>query len=144
MNTAALSPKDRLVVYAQKLGFDSCRVASAGMPRHAAEFRAWLDDGAAGEMEWMERGAEKRCDPDRILRGARSIIVVSLNYWQGGETAIKERRFTNHRTNDGGLGGSATLAARKSREPRYALGARYPQLMLGKSAKLRTLFARPG
>src|SRR5256885_16754874 len=98
MNTAALSPKDRLVVYAQKLGFDSCRVASAGMPRHAAEFRAWLDDGAAGEMEWMERGAEKRCDPDRILRGARSIIVVSLNYWQGGETAMKERLVAHRLT----------------------------------------------
>jgi len=144
MNTAALSPKDRLVVYAQKLGFDSCRVASAGMPRHAAEFRAWLDDGAAGEMEWMERGAEKRCDPDRILRGARSIIVVSLNYWQGGETAIKERRFTNRRTNDGGLEGSATLAARKGRVARYAWGDDYHDLMLEKLEKLAAFLAELG
>src|SRR5204863_62153 len=83
MVAAACTPKDKLVAYALELGFDSCRIASATTPRHAKEFRSWLGDGAAGEMQWMERGAEKRCDPERVLPGLRSVIVVALNYWQG-------------------------------------------------------------
>jgi epoxyqueuosine reductase len=53
MNAEAL--KDRLVAHARELGFDSCRIASSSAPRHANEFRAWLDAGAAGDMQWMER-----------------------------------------------------------------------------------------
>ncbi|MGZ5552127.1 MAG: epoxyqueuosine reductase, partial [Chthoniobacterales bacterium] len=75
--------KEALVRRAQAVGFDSCRIAPCAPPRHAGEFRGWLRDGAAGEMDWMARGAEKRCDPDKILPGARSVVVVAMNYWQG-------------------------------------------------------------
>jgi len=34
-------------------------------------------------MTYMERGAEKRADPQTILPGARSIIVLAINYFQG-------------------------------------------------------------
>jgi len=34
-------------------------------------------------MAYMERGEEKRCNPVQILPGAKSIIVLALNYWQG-------------------------------------------------------------
>src|ERR1700719_2882582 len=89
MMAAALTPKDRLIASAKELGFDSCRIASAAAPRHAAEFREWLNDGAAGEMQWIERGAEKRCDPQQVLAGARSIVVVALNYWQGERPRVR-------------------------------------------------------
>ena len=56
---------------------------AANRPRHAREFETWLADGAAGEMEWLARGAEKRGDPQKVLPGARSVIVVAMNYWQG-------------------------------------------------------------
>jgi len=142
MVAAACTPKDKLVAYALELGFDSCRIASAATPRHAKEFRSWLGDGAAGEMQWMERGAEKRCDPERVLPGLRSVIVVALNYWQGRELETKERRFTNRRA-DGGLeraapSGSATPEAARGRIARYAWGDDYHDLML---AKLETLSA---
>jgi epoxyqueuosine reductase len=78
--------KARLQTLAQELGFDLCRIAPANPPAHAGEFRIWLHEGAAGEMGYMERGAEKRCDPQIVLPGARSVIVLSLNYWQGAET----------------------------------------------------------
>lgn len=83
---SALSPaeiKARLVVVAHEIGFDSCRVAPCETPTHADEFRQWLSDRAHGEMNYMERGEEKRCDPQGILPGAKSIIVVALNYFQG-------------------------------------------------------------
>jgi len=75
--------KERLRRRAAELGFDDCRVAAAEGPRHADEFRAWLSAGAAGEMDWMQRTAEKRADAQKVLPGARSIIVLALNYWQG-------------------------------------------------------------
>src|SRR5436190_8546512 len=75
--------KARLVALAREVGFDSCRIAACAAPAHANEFRDWLREGAAGEMSYMKRGEEKRCDPQKILPGAKSIVVVALNYFQG-------------------------------------------------------------
>jgi epoxyqueuosine reductase len=75
--------KSQLVALAKRLGFDSCRVAACVPPRHSPEFDQWLKEGAAGEMNYMARGAEKRRDPHQILGEARSIIVLGLNYFQG-------------------------------------------------------------
>lgn len=33
-------------------------------------------------MAWMERNADRRTDPQLVLPGARSILVLGLNYWQ--------------------------------------------------------------
>ena len=87
MNSTAESTKTKLIALARQLGFDGCRVAPCDRPRHAAEFRGWIERGAAGEMAWMERGAEKRCNPQLVLEGARSVVVLSMNYFQGSETA---------------------------------------------------------
>src|SRR5215469_4736502 len=75
--------KKRLVSFAREIGFDSCRVAACKAPAHANDFREWLRDGAHGEMNYMQRGEDKRCDPEQVLPGARSIIVLALNYFQG-------------------------------------------------------------
>ena len=75
--------KAQLVAFARELGFDSCRVTACAPPTHAEEFRDWLKEGAAGQMSYMERGEEKRRDPQKVLPGARSIVVLALNYFQG-------------------------------------------------------------
>lgn len=72
--------KEELVAFAIDLGFDLCRVARCSAPPHAAEFRAWLAEGCAGEMEWLHRNAERRVDPQQVLAGARTIIVLGINY----------------------------------------------------------------
>ena len=99
--------KREIVARAKRLGFDSCRIAAAASPRHSAEFRAWLRDGAAGEMDWLARGEEKRCEPQQVLMGVRSVIVVALSYWQGDQSTraiqTKERRFPNRRRFSGDL-----------------------------------------
>jgi epoxyqueuosine reductase len=105
--------KEEIIERARQLGFNSCRVAASVPSPHGDAFRSWLREGAAGEMQWLERGAEKRCDPQLVLPGARSVIVVALNYWQGDEST--------------GTGG---------RIARYAWGDDYHDVML---AKLRTL-----
>lgn len=113
----SMNLKTEIVACAKALGFDSCRIARCAPPRHAAEFQSWLREGAAGEMEWLERGAEKRSDPQRVLPGARSVIVLALNYWQG------------HRP-------EGLAAASPGRIARYAWGDDYHDVML---AKLRQL-----
>src|ERR1700758_999595 len=75
--------KEQLVSFAREIGFDSCRVAACNAPAHANEFRDWLRNGAHGEMNYMQRGEERRCDPEKVLPGARSIAVLGLNYFQG-------------------------------------------------------------
>lgn len=80
--------KQEIVERARELGFDLCRVASAGAALHAEEFRAWLGEGCAGDMAWLARNADRRTDPQRVLPGARSVVVLGLNYWQGAEAAL--------------------------------------------------------
>jgi epoxyqueuosine reductase len=84
--TVQISPtelKAHLVSFARQIGFDSCRIATSATPAHATEFREWLREGAHGEMNYMQRGEEKRCDPQKVLPGAQSIVVLALNYFQG-------------------------------------------------------------
>jgi epoxyqueuosine reductase len=64
-------------------GFDDCRIARAGEATHAAVFREWLADGCHGEMGWMERTPERRCDPREVLPGCRAVVCLALNYYPG-------------------------------------------------------------
>jgi epoxyqueuosine reductase len=93
--------KARLVSFAREVGFDSCRVAACNAPAHANDFREWLRDGAHGEMNYMQRGEEKRCDPEQVLSGARSIVVLALNYFQGDparRTALQQEQARSRDT----------------------------------------------
>jgi len=64
------------------LGFDAAGITDAApiSPEHVAHLEAWLRSGYAGRMDYMHRHLEKRIDPARLLDGARSVIVVALNY----------------------------------------------------------------
>jgi epoxyqueuosine reductase len=85
--------KEELIALAQQLGFDLCRVAACVTPPHAAEFRAWLAEGRAGDMAWLERNEPRRTDPQQVLPGARSVIVFGMNYWnaEGGMPQAESR-----------------------------------------------------
>jgi len=80
---AALTLKSELIELARSLGFAHCRVAPAVTPPHADAFHSWLEEGRAGEMGWLERNRERRTDPQLVLPGAQSVIVLAMNYWQG-------------------------------------------------------------
>ncbi len=118
MQISTTELKARLVSFAREIGFDSCRVAACNAPAHANDFREWLRDGAHGEMNYMQRGEEKRCDPQSILPGARSIVVFALNYFQ-------EERM--HRRSE---------TAATGRIARYAWGDDYHDVIGAKLNKL--------
>ena len=125
MILANAAVKEEIVARAKALGFDSCKVTPAASPRHGEEFRSWLRDGAAGEMEWLERGADKRCDLQQVLAGARSVIVVALNYWQGEEPPPQ-------------------TASAQGRIARYAWGDDYHDVMLRKLEQLSEFLSELG
>ncbi len=66
------------------LGFDEVRFARLSRVKGAG-LRSWLDAGYHGEMDWMERTSAKRLDPDLVLEGARSAILLGVNYFPGRE-----------------------------------------------------------
>src|SRR5580658_5242866 len=63
---------------ARGVGFDLCGVAPADAFPELAQVSTWLDSGHAGEMNYLRD--ERRVDPRLALEGARSLIVVALNY----------------------------------------------------------------
>ncbi len=65
---------------ALELGFDDCRFTDGNAPASAEQFQSWLAENKNGEMEWLERNAEKRVDPQKVLPGAKSMICLAASY----------------------------------------------------------------
>jgi epoxyqueuosine reductase len=70
--------KDRALA----LGFDAVGITDASPidSEDIERLRAWLASGRAGQMAYLHRNFKKRVDPGALLEGARSVIVVALNY----------------------------------------------------------------
>jgi len=117
--------RSAIISLATELGFDSCRIARCVRPKHSEEFQAWIRSGAAGEMAWLEQSEAKRADPQLVLPGAQSVIVLALNYWQGDSP----HAF--------GLDASGRFA-------RYAWGDDYHDLIRKKLRKLDTFLCKFG
>jgi len=66
------------------LGFDEVRFARLAPGPAGEGLRAWLGAGYHADMHWMERTAPKRLDPALVLDGARSAILLGVDYYQGG------------------------------------------------------------
>jgi epoxyqueuosine reductase len=65
---------------ARELGFDDCRVADAAPPATGSHLQRWLAQGRHGKMAYLERNADKRVDPQKVLTDARSIISLAVSY----------------------------------------------------------------
>jgi epoxyqueuosine reductase len=65
---------------ALELGFDDCRFTTAAPPDHTAEFQNWLAENRHGEMNYLQRNAHKRVQPQEVLPGAKSIITLAVSY----------------------------------------------------------------
>ncbi|CAN5388211.1 tRNA epoxyqueuosine(34) reductase QueG [soil metagenome] len=103
---------------AAEIGFQSAGIVSAApLDAEGQRLKEWLAKGFHGHMAWMEREPERRSDPQLLFPGARSVVVVTLNY------------FTPHKhVEDSG----------KGKISRYAWGDDYHDVV---SEKLDTLLA---
>lgn len=100
---------------AAALGFGRVHVAAAE-PLDPAPFDRFLAEGRHATMEWLARTRDARVDPRRLLPGARSVVVLSMDYGQ----AVPP--------DPGGLTG---------RVARYAWGRDYHNLVGKRLRKLR-------
>lgn len=70
------------------LGFDVVRFTTlAGEVPGGDAFSAWLQAGHQAEMAWLEQSEPKRRDPQLVLPGARSMILLGVNYGRTEATA---------------------------------------------------------
>jgi len=83
--TSSSTLEHRIKAQAYGLGFDLVGITRTGPAPTTDRFDQWLRDGHAGDMQYLERGAEKRRDTRRPIDGARSAVVVGMHY--GGREA---------------------------------------------------------
>ena len=78
----SISNTTRVKQKALELGFSSVGISKADFLKKESQYlRDWLDNGFHGEMQYMENHFEKRTDPRKLVKGAKSIISVLLNYY---------------------------------------------------------------
>jgi epoxyqueuosine reductase len=78
MDVAALT--ERLKQRAAELGFTAAGVCRAVTPPGAARLDEWLAAGYAGEMHYLPGRRDAYTDPNQVLDGVRSIVMLAMNY----------------------------------------------------------------
>ncbi|MFI4876597.1 MAG: tRNA epoxyqueuosine(34) reductase QueG [Blastopirellula sp. JB062] len=118
--SANLNLTQSLKEAARRLGFLHVGVCPAVAPANMDAFRDWLDAGYAGEMRYLADRADAYADPNRVLDGVRSVVMLTLPY----------------RTDD-----PQPTAAGQGRVSRYAWGeVDYHDLIHGKLKMLKREF----
>ena len=83
---------------AEELGFSACGLAPAApiSEERQAEYRAWLDEGAHADMDYLARNTDKRFDPRLLVEGARTVVSLAVNYYPGNwDEVMKKHGFTD-------------------------------------------------
>jgi epoxyqueuosine reductase len=83
VSLAAATLTESVKALALELGFDLVAIGPADPPEPGAALRRWVEAGHAATMGYLARRLEERLDPRRVLPGARSVLCVALNYYQG-------------------------------------------------------------
>src|SRR3954447_20474448 len=63
-----------------ELGFSLCGVCPAVAPPGAMRLDKWLAAGYAGQMHYLADRRDAYGDPNRVLDGVRSIVMLAMNY----------------------------------------------------------------
>jgi epoxyqueuosine reductase len=129
---------------AKALGFALCGVVRAAKFPELAQTEEWLARGYAGEMKYLSDA--RRCNPESVLPGIRSVIVCALNY------NTEQPKSTDVADESNGSGASNGPDGSNGNEPRswisrYAWGSDYHDVLRkkldGLVAVLRENFDEP-
>jgi epoxyqueuosine reductase len=86
--TAALAKA--IAERARDVGFDKVGFAPVRVPESGSRLGEWLARDFHGEMAYLERRAERRSDASLSLEGARTVVCLALNYYQGAPVPARE------------------------------------------------------
>lgn len=81
---------------AGRIGFSATGISAAVPAGNFAHLQDAIASGRVGDMVWLARDPERRCDPAAFLPRAKSVICCALAYGErgieGGKVACDERR----------------------------------------------------
>jgi len=72
---------ERLKLEAGHLGFELTGCCAAAPSPRLKQFRQWLQAGHAGTMDYIGARRAAYEDPQYVLEGVRSILMLGMNYW---------------------------------------------------------------
>ena len=73
--------KEAVHARAREMGFDAVGFTAPQLsPRVKEDFTAFIKQGLHGDMVWMAEKAAQRRDPASLLNGAKTVIVLGINY----------------------------------------------------------------
>jgi epoxyqueuosine reductase len=68
----------------QEAGFDRVGIAAAVSPPGFHPLIEWLNQGYHADMQWISRRRDAYQHPDGVMPRVRSVIIVAMNYHNGG------------------------------------------------------------
>jgi len=74
------------------LGFDDVRFTDLS-PIGPNRLKEWVESGYHADMEWLRNSIEKRLNPDLVLEGACSAIMLGVNYLPSEAGAAEQKRW---------------------------------------------------
>ncbi|MFC1677385.1 tRNA epoxyqueuosine(34) reductase QueG [Planctomycetota bacterium] len=80
------------------LGFDIVGITQAKAISKADQqaYTNWLEAGFAGELDYMHRNFDKRINPAKLLKNAKSVICVALNIKRADQKAGTVANFARY------------------------------------------------
>jgi epoxyqueuosine reductase len=118
--------KEKIRDKATALGFSLFGVARAGHADPDGHFASWLQNGHHADLDYLQRRAEERSDPEKFFPGVKSIIALGIFYrWDlelNDETSSAEIQPKEKMTGDVSC---------------YAWGSDYHRVVIKKVRKLR-------
>ena len=67
--------------FAKEVGFDLCGVAQYRVFEEDKTFlKGWIEQGYASSLDYLKRNINCRADADRLVEGAKSVIVCAVSY----------------------------------------------------------------
>ncbi len=110
----------QIETWALALGFDAVGITNTDLDRHKQYLRNWLEQQRHGEMQWMQRHADLRCEPAQLHTDTLSVISVRMDYLHQHATAPEE----------------LLKQPEKAAISRYAIGRDYHKVLRQRLAKL--------
>ncbi|WP_299082441.1 tRNA epoxyqueuosine(34) reductase QueG [uncultured Paraglaciecola sp.] len=75
-----LSLAESIKAWGKALGFQQVGICDVDLQQHESHLQAWLENGYAGEMNYMLEHGMKRARPAELLSGTLRVISVRMDY----------------------------------------------------------------
>ncbi len=85
--------KEKIVHHATAtIGFDLCRISTPFVSEHLEEYRSWINNQEEGDMQYLARHLPMKENPNLLLEGVQSAVVVAKNYKNTNKQYLKGNR----------------------------------------------------